>query len=214
MSARAAAEADPENLPILAQLATALRELDRPEEATSIYRKILAGNGDHVPSHMGLGWIARRRGNDADALVHFKAAAELFKAAAERNPIDLQAQINLAKVLELMHRMEEAEAIYQRVITQAPKHSQVHAALGALARTRHDWARALEQFRAAVESDPKNIQLRIDLSLTFCDLSRWEERRAELPKHPGRLAWEYRSHARAGRDGIGAKRYGGRTYFV
>ncbi len=172
---RAVAEADPENLQILAQLAAGLRELDRPEEATSIYQKILSKDREHLQSHMGLGWIARRRGNDEAALVHFKAAAELFKAAAERNPIDLQAQINLAKVLELMQRMEEAEAIYQRVITQAPKHSQVHAALGALARARHDWAGALEQFRAALESDPRNVQLRIDLGRTFCDLSRWED---------------------------------------
>jgi tetratricopeptide (TPR) repeat protein len=187
----AAAETDPENLQILAQLAGALRELDRPEEATSIYQKILARDREHLQSHMGLGWIARRRGDDADALVHFGAAAEFFKAAAERSPSDLQAQINLAKVLVLMHRMEEAEAIYQRVITQAPNHGQVRAALGALARARHDWGGALEQFSAALETDPKNVQLRVDLGRTFCDLSRLEDAeqtyRSILEDSPGNV---------------------------
>ncbi len=172
---RAAAEADPKNIDILAQLATALRELDQPEEAMSIYQKILAGNGGHVQSHMGLGWIARATRNDHAALVHFQAAADLLKTAAERNPTDVQAQISLAKVLVLVRRFEEAEEIYKRVITQAPNHSQVRAALGALARTRFDWAGALEQFRAAAESDPKNVQFRIDLGRAYCALSRWKD---------------------------------------
>jgi len=181
---RAAAEADPHNLFILAQLATALRELDRPEEATSIYQKILARNPEQMQSHMGLGWIAYRRGNHEAALAHFKAAAEL-------NPIDPQARITLAKVLALMHRFGEAEAIYKNVLLQAPSHLQVRAALGALARIKRDWAGALEQFRAAVASDPQNVQFRIDLGRTFCDLSKWDDAertyRSILEDSPGNI---------------------------
>lgn len=180
----AADEANPNNLATLAQLATSLRELDRAEEATSVYRKILARSPEHVQAHMGLGWLTRKRGNHEAALAHFKAAAEL-------NPIDLQAQITLAKILGLMRRFEEAEAIYQRVLMQAPNHAQVRAALGALARTKRDWAGALEQFLAAVESDPNNVQFHIDLGRTFCDLSRWDDAertyRSILKDSPGNI---------------------------
>ncbi|MGP0070939.1 MAG: tetratricopeptide repeat protein, partial [Bryobacteraceae bacterium] len=121
-----------------------------------------------LQSHLGLGWIARKRGDDEAALEHFRTASEF-------NPLDLQPRIALARLLELMHRYLEAEAVYQRVIAQAPDHPQALKALGAMALKRYDWAGALEHLRAAAKSDPKNIQVRIDLGRAFCGLSRWDD---------------------------------------
>ncbi len=165
---RKAAAVQPKSIHILTQLATALRELYRAQEAAPIYREILAVDAKHVYSHMGLGWIARGLGDHQAAFAHFKAAAEM-------NPRDAQAQICLARFLVHLHRNEEAETIFLRVIAQAPKHSQARAGLGALARARDDWAGAFEQFRIAVDSNPKSVQFRIDLADAFNELARWEE---------------------------------------
>jgi len=54
---RIATKLNPDNLQVLTDLAAVLRDLDRPEEATSIYQQILVKKEDHVQSHMGLGWI-------------------------------------------------------------------------------------------------------------------------------------------------------------
>src|ERR1700680_2029336 len=67
-----ATKINPDNLHVLTELAAVLRDLDRLDEATSTYQQILARKGNHVQSHMGLGWIARARGNDETAMAHFK----------------------------------------------------------------------------------------------------------------------------------------------
>jgi tetratricopeptide (TPR) repeat protein len=159
---------DPNNLHTLTQLAAALRGMNRPEEATPIYQKMLAMDPKHAPSHMGLGWIACEGGDNEVALAHFKTAAEL-------NPSDPHVHISLGKAYMQMGQFEEAEVILRQVIVQSPNHSQVRASLGALARKRHDLSCALKEFRAAAESDPKNLRFRVDLARTFCDLTRWDD---------------------------------------
>ena len=74
---RAAADAEPTKLQIQLQLAYALRGLNRHDEAAAIFENILKADSQFVPALVGLGNIALMHGDNANALVHFKAAADL-----------------------------------------------------------------------------------------------------------------------------------------
>jgi tetratricopeptide (TPR) repeat protein len=168
---RTAVDADPSKLHVWVQLAHALRGLKRHDEAAAIFEKILAVDALHIQAHIGRGHIALMHRDHATAHVH-------FKAAADRNPMNIPTRVNVANCLALMDRVEEAKAIYTRLNVQAPGHFRDRAALGDLARALLDWAGALQHFQAALESEPGNIGVRIKIGGTLCDMDQWEQAEA------------------------------------
>ena len=86
---RAAAEICPHSLPAQTALAQCLRDLELPDEAAAVHRRALLGNGSHVPSLLGLGWIARQQGDDGLALEYFTGAYESASAAHRVNPDEI-----------------------------------------------------------------------------------------------------------------------------
>src|ERR1700726_3986951 len=72
----AASAAAPENLNILVELANTLRPMLRIDEAEAIYRRVLVRNPNHFGALVGLGVVAKLRGDSLGALAHFEAAAK------------------------------------------------------------------------------------------------------------------------------------------
>ena len=165
---RTAVDADPNKLHVWVQLAHALRGLKRHDEAAAIFEKILAVDTQHIQAHIGRGHIALMHRDHATAHVH-------FKAAADRNPMDIPTQVNVANCLALMDRADEARSIYLHLSAQAPRHFRDRVALGDLARAFLDWDGAMHHFQAALESEPGNIGVRIKIGGTLCDMDRWEQ---------------------------------------
>jgi tetratricopeptide (TPR) repeat protein len=175
---RTAARLSPDNLQVLTELAAMLRDLDRPEEAASLYQQVLGRNPDQVQAHMGLGWIARARGDDNTALAHFTVAHEHLRGAAATDPVNLQILTQLAAALRGMNRSEDATAVYQQILLIEPKHVQSHMAMGWMARDDGDDEAALAHFKAGAESDPIDSQVQNSLGKLYLQMGRSEE--AEL----------------------------------
>jgi tetratricopeptide (TPR) repeat protein len=172
---RAATRIDPDNLQVLTDLAAVLRDLDRPEEATSIYQQILVKKEDHVQSHMGLGWIAGARGNDEAALAHFTVVHEHLRKANAVDPDNLNILTQLATALRGMHRPEEAKPIYQKILATDPKHVQSHLGLGWIARAGGNDEAALAHFKAAAELGPIDLQVQVSIGRAYLQMGRFEE---------------------------------------
>jgi tetratricopeptide (TPR) repeat protein len=185
-----ATKISPDNLHVLTDLAAVLRDLDRPDEATSIYQQILVKNADHAPSHMGLGWIARAVGNDEAAVAHFTVAHRHLREANAADPNNLHILTQLATALRGMNRPEEATPIYQQILTRDPRQVQSHMGLGWIARAGGNDEAALTHFKAAAELDPIDLQVQITLGKVHCQIGRFEEAEMifravamQVPKH-------------------------------
>lgn len=172
---RAASHLSPDNLHVLAELAAVLRDMDQQDEATSVYGQILAKDGNHVTSHMGLAWIARARGNNEAVLAHFGAACEHLRLATADDPGNLHLLTQLATALRGMNRVEEAKPLYQKILALEAKHTQAHIGLGWIAREGGNDEAALAHFKAAAESDPIDAQLQINLGKFYLQTGRSEE---------------------------------------
>jgi tetratricopeptide (TPR) repeat protein len=177
-----AAKMSPDNLQVLTDLAAVLRDLDRPEEAASLYQQALIRNGDPVQAHMGLGWIARGRGDDEAALMHFTVVHENLRAAAAADPNNLQILTQLGSAFRGMNRSEEATEVYQKILAIDPKHVPSHMGMGWMARADGNDEAALTHFKAAAESDPIDSQVQIGLGKLYLQLGRLEEAELSLQR--------------------------------
>ena len=75
-----------------------------------------------------LGLLARSRGDRLSALAHLEQAAEL-------NPGDIRARIELARELAEMGYQERAAAVLRTILREAPGQPQAQALLDRLANT-------------------------------------------------------------------------------
>ncbi len=172
---RAALGLIPGDPSLSAELAAILRDQGRDDEATALYGQILARDERHAPSHLGLGWIARARGNHPEALTHFAAARDALRLAAEKDPGNIRIAQQLAMALRECGQLDEASELYNQVLAQEPAHAPSHLGLGWIARARQDTAAALVHFRAAAAADPGNLQTQVTLAKLLESVDRPEE---------------------------------------
>ncbi len=132
------------------EMAHTLRRLGRMREAEVAYDAVLALHPNQFSALLGLGQVARADGAHARALAHFSASA----AAAPWT--DPWPRLELASILLLLNRLEEAEVTYQSVLERHPAHFAAFSGLGHLAAARGDHASALNYLRAAAKSAPAN----------------------------------------------------------
>jgi tetratricopeptide (TPR) repeat protein len=172
---RRALSAFSDDLQASTELAAVLCGLNQPEEAAAIYCRVLAVNGDYVPAHMGLGRIARARGDEESARAHFAAAADLLGAAAGVQPDNPGPLSELAAALRELDRFDEAATILRRILTKNPEHWPSQLALGQMARRTGDNQGALDYFQAACERAPGELQPKLVLGRALTDMQRFDE---------------------------------------
>jgi tetratricopeptide (TPR) repeat protein len=114
------------------------------------------------------GLAARRRGDRAEALEHFRAAAAL-------DPEKLGPLLDVATELFELARLDEAAAVYQGVLAKDPRVMLGWRGLGHVALRRGKTGEALEHFLAAVELDPDNAWSVFDLATALRELGSLDE---------------------------------------
>lgn len=183
---RMAARSERRNTGLSNEIGYLLRDLGRLDEAEAVFRGILEAEPLHDGARVGLAYVLRQRGDRAGALAGFEAAL-----AAHPARIDLETE--LAHELRALHRLDEAEAAYRRILA---KSSSQAARLG-LALTlmgRKDQTGALAVFEAASVSDPGNLEVKNAIGYLLRDLRRhgeaeavFREMLAASPSHAGAL---------------------------
>jgi tetratricopeptide (TPR) repeat protein len=165
---RAAAQAKPDNVEILANLGASLRRSGRKEEAATVFQDVLSRDPQHKQANLVLARHAREHRDNNTALVR-------LKAAAASDPGDLQIRLQIAEALVTLNRQEEADAVCKAVLRESPKDRQVLTTLGIIARKSSNWTAALSYFEAAAAADPSNLKARIQVGQAYCDLLNLDE---------------------------------------
>jgi tetratricopeptide (TPR) repeat protein len=81
----AASRADPRHLEVRQDLAIAALDADRLDEAESAFQTILDQNPRNMRARMGLGYVARKRGDHGAAFSHFKIGRASCRERVLRN---------------------------------------------------------------------------------------------------------------------------------
>jgi Flp pilus assembly protein TadD len=143
---KAAVQERPHDLDAQRELAWALLDLKRWDEARPVLREALrldSGNSDLLNS---LGWVELQAGDVMEA-------APLFQRAIALDPKNSRAHYNLAWAFYRLGRFEEADSAYRAIIRANPGAASAHAGLGwVLIETRH-LKDAEQEFREALRLD-------------------------------------------------------------
>ena len=182
------------NTVALNNLARALGEKGRLDEATEQYREALKLDANNAFATGGLGVLAMKRRDYDGAVEYFQGAIGLdpndanthhnlgiilarkgalddairqFEAAVQLQPDNAEAQNNLGGMLLMKERFDDAIAHYREAIGLKPGFAKAHKNLGlALVRT-GQIDEAIAQFREAVRLDPANAEAQERLKMAL-----------------------------------------------
>ncbi len=104
-------------------------------------------------------FVAQMEAGDMYARIgRFEKAVEYYRRGIAVKPADLNANIVLANALFDSRQFEEAEAFYTKALLIEPKDLNARTDLGTtfVERTNPDYDRAIKEFKAALEIDPKH----------------------------------------------------------
>jgi tetratricopeptide (TPR) repeat protein len=160
----AAAAADPDQLSLKLEMAWDLRELGRLDEAEAVFQEIVQKEPAHFHALVGLGQIARKRGDRTTSLTYFQAAA-----AAEPNRLPIK--LEMAWDLRELGRLDEAEVFLQAILKQQPDHFMALVTLGHIARQQGNLSAAVGHLKAASNANPPDDDARLGLASAFRELS-------------------------------------------
>jgi Flp pilus assembly protein TadD len=121
---------------------------------------------DLAEAHTQRGWALENLGS-----MRLSEAREAYETALELDPGDLWAALGLATVLTRFGELDEAEALYRRVVTEAPSRIEAQPDLGeALGWAQYRvgmYSAAVETLRRCAARDPSDVAVRLDLSLVL-----------------------------------------------
>ena len=137
----------PENVVAHNNLALALMDHGRFDEAILHFQKALEINPTDGRAHNNLGTAFAQCGDLNRAMVH-------FRKAVESDPQYAEAHFNLGQALAKKGRLDEAIREYQSVLEMLPNSTDVCNNLGLMLAQRGRLDEAIAQFRRAVEIDP------------------------------------------------------------
>jgi tetratricopeptide (TPR) repeat protein len=164
------------------EAAAALHQASRLEAAEAVYKRVLENRPDSYEALLGLGYLARDRGNRSDALA-------CFEAAHAAKPSKTRPKLEAALELRKLNRLDEAEALYKSILEKRPKRTRAIAGLGQVALARDNLRAALAWYQAAVASSPESDDLKLKVASLLRKLSRLNEARQVytdiLTRNPG-----------------------------
>ncbi|QKV19505.1 tetratricopeptide repeat-containing sulfotransferase family protein [Oricola thermophila] len=195
----------PELLEPKLNLAEALGEVGRQEEAADILARATRSHPDSADAHDRLGAVLQ-------ALGRHEAAAESHRKAIDLNPRSAQAHINLGRALSALGKVEEATRQFAKAARLESDSGQAFSCLGAgltgLGRPRD----GIKACHRAIELSPGNAQAYVDLAEGLEGVGEIESARQCLeralalkPDHAGAHSALCGLHRRAGdEDGFRA----------
>jgi serine/threonine-protein kinase len=118
--------------------------------------------------HMCLGLLDNTTG-------HYEKAAEQFQQAAQLEPSNDQAYVNLAASYEHLNRPEKAEEAYKQVISIRPQESSGYSYLGAFYFSQAQYEKAQAMFEKAIALTPGSYVNYSNLGGTFLYEGKYDE---------------------------------------
>lgn len=149
-------------------LALALANLGRVDEAIVHYRILLEQNPQNAKAHSGLGAALLLEGRTDEAIERLRRAIEL-------EPTSLESYNDLAVALKGLGRREESVALYRRAIALDPEFADAHFNLGSSLSGIGQSAEALGHYREAVRLRPENAYYRAVFGIELADQGRLTE---------------------------------------
>jgi tetratricopeptide (TPR) repeat protein len=165
---QAAHSADPSQMFVLLQMGHDLRELGRLDEAEAVLQELLEHRPQHFDALMALAQVAHKR-NDRTASFNYYQAAE---SAAD--PTNTGAYLRLASAYRELGRLDEAEAVLQKLLEHRPQHFDALMALAQVARKRNDRTASLSWLQAALAADPPTVDAKLRLASALRELSNFD----------------------------------------
>ncbi len=130
-------------------LAHVLRDAQEFEQAERAYGHALRLRPAYRSALLNLGIVLAAMNRPDDALLQFEKLLAI-------DPDNAEAWFNLALCQHLLRRFDDARESYERAIAYDPRNLRVHLQYGRLLNERFDTAGALDQFRRALDIDPRD----------------------------------------------------------
>jgi tetratricopeptide (TPR) repeat protein len=165
-----AAELRPADVSVRLEMAQSLVDLNRLNEAESIYRNILAAAPDSTAALVGMAYLERKRGNH-------DRSGEWFGFAAGTAPENLDIQAELATELLALSEYRQAELVYCKILEKDPFHFSGRIGFGAALRRRGRRSEALSIFRDLLNAHPDSIEVLYELANSLVDMRKLDEAR-------------------------------------
>jgi tetratricopeptide (TPR) repeat protein len=208
-------------------IAIALEEEGRHEEALEHYETALKIKPDYTDAAYNLGTVLATRGLYAQAAAYFEYVLELepryadawtnygnillfqgrtdeamarFDAALALNPMHAEAHNNLANALQQKGRRDEAIAHYRSALQIRPEYADAHNNLGAVLAEQGEHLEAEQHYLSAIRIDPTHLNARVNLGATLAKQGRVME---AVVQYTQVLAVDPNNwHARAGLEAL------------
>ena len=101
-------------------------------------------------------------------------AATVLKQVIQSVPNMQSAYQNLGNCFKMEQKKDEAEDVYRMGLKLGPE-AELYAALGGLYINRHQPLVALENYKKALEIDPRNDLIRFNMGLAYLELGDWDK---------------------------------------
>jgi tetratricopeptide (TPR) repeat protein len=189
---QSALEIRPHYAPAHVNLARALIEKGRLDEALTHYYQAIQFEPDTVAAHNDLGSIYMNRGETEKAIRHYLAALQIdpnlvevynnlgialmhegkieaamhqFQRALQLKPDFKMAENNLKRAVSIQKELETEIARLQALLKEEPENFELHFKLGNLYFRKGDQQQALQQYKQALQLNPKFLPALNNLAL-------------------------------------------------
>ncbi|MGD9281655.1 MAG: tetratricopeptide repeat protein, partial [Desulfobacterales bacterium] len=174
----------PEDTETLFNLGDALAKQGNTEQAINYLNKALQINPDYAEAHSNLGGMHIKQGNIDKAIYHSKEALRLnpkliephnnlgialmqqgkiaaaisqFQKALELKPDFIMAENNLKRALAIQKEFEAEISRLQELLKDNPDNVELHFRLGNLYFRKGDQRQAMQQYKKAIQLNPKFV---------------------------------------------------------
>ena len=118
------------------------------EMAVAAYTKTLALNSDYADAYFYRGMLTLRYKHIGKTLYRYSQILEDFKQVIERQPRNSEANYQLGVLYLEIDRHRRAKAVFENMLSYAPKYRGIHLYLGQIAEWEQAWKQAIQHYEA------------------------------------------------------------------
>ena len=156
-------------------ISKALGSLDYLDEAGAVLNEALKASPSSVPLASALTVVLIKQRKYQDAI-------NLLEQTVQQNPGNLEAEVQLFRVLVLTNHIDLARPIGPKLLAQRPQDPELLYLNGIIDRSVGDYALAKTRLEESVARDPNFPNSRYDLGLVLVYLHEWKEGKEQLEK--------------------------------
>lgn len=149
-------------------LAIALRNLGRLDEARTELEAVIVAQSNHLDAYNALGIVYVR-------LDRLDDAERVFRAASALNPAFPDTLIYLGNVLSLRQQWAQAEAVYRRALELTPARGDVALNLGTALASQGRVEEAIAAYGSAIAASPTLVEAHVQLGISLKRLEKKHE---------------------------------------